>query len=116
MRLLLFVFLIVFSFKSKAGSASKAAISYGQKALFSYPAPNKIRKNAEKFIFSLLPVEKDKIAIVGGVGLAIASGSISTKNFKNLRFGFMGWNVSPELNINTRNGEMFTLISVNKEF
>lgn len=110
------ILLFIIPFDSKADAVTRAAFKYAQRALFAYPAPKKLRKSAERYVFSLLPVEKENVIMVGGIGYALASGSISTKNFNNLRFGVMGWNVSPELNFNFRNNEMFSLISINKEF
>jgi hypothetical protein len=99
-----------------ASSETAQAIKLGQKAFFSYPMTKKFKKDTEKYLFSFLPVSKDKAAIIGGVGFALASGQISTKNFNNLRIGFFGWNMTPELSLNTKTGQTFALISLNKEF
>jgi hypothetical protein len=116
MKIIVGVFLIIFSFQSKADAVTKAAFNYGQKALFSYPIANKFRKDTEKYLLSFIPINKENIAIVGGVGFAIYSGSISTRNFKNLSVGVMGWNMFPELSLNTKTGKIFALISINKQF
>ena len=116
MTLIITISLVVFSFQSKADAVTRAALNYGQRALFSYPATNRFKKDAEKYLFSLLPVNKEKIAIIGGLGFAIYSGGISTRNFKNMSVGVLGWNVSPELSLNTKTGQMFALVSINKQF
>lgn len=116
MKFIITIFLVVFSFQSKADAITRAALNYGQRALLSYPTVNKLKKNTEKYIFSFLPADKEKMAVIGGLGFAIYSGSISTRNFKNMNIGVLGWNVSPELSLNTKTGQMFALVSINKQF
>lgn len=116
MKVILCLFLMVLSNICIADAVSDAAIRHGQKALFSYPVANKFRKDTEKYLFSFLPIEKNKAIIFGGVGLALATGNVSTRNFKNLRVNMLGWNVAPEISFNTRNGQMFTLVGISKDF
>jgi hypothetical protein len=101
---------------AKSDAESKEAFRYSQKALFSYQAPKKFKKNTEKYFFSFLPVDKDKAAFVGWTGYALLSGSISTRNFSNLKFGVAGWSISPEVNLNIRNGESFTSVNIGTDF
>lgn len=110
------IILLNLPYVCRADAVSRAAMRYGQRALFSYPITRKFKRDTEKYLFSFLPVDKEKLAIIGGVGFALISGSISTRNFKNLRVGVLGWNVSPELAMNIRTGQAFALISLNKEF
>lgn len=116
MKMVLLILLIVLPKITLADAVTRAALRNGQKALFSYPVTRKFKKDTEKYLFSFLPIEKEKVAIFGGIGLALASGSVSTKNFNNLRVGVMGWSVAPEISYNTRNGQMFALVGVSKDF
>jgi len=116
MKVLLFIFLLVISSSVFADAVSDAAIKNGQKALFSYPVANRFRKDTEKYLFSFLPIEKNKAIVFGGIGMALVTGSVSTRNFKNLKVNMLGWSVAPEVSFNTRNGQMFTLIGISKEF
>jgi hypothetical protein len=116
MKIVFLIYIITFSKFTLADAVTRAALSNGQKALFSYPITRKFKKDTEKYLFSFLPMEKDKIAIVGGIGLALVSGSISTRNFRNLSVGFLGWRVAPEINFNIRSGQLFTLVGISKDF
>lgn len=116
MKMVLLVLLIVLPKITLADAVTSAALRNGQKALFSYSVTRKFKKDTEKYLFSFLPIEKEKVAIFGGIGLALASGSVSTRNFNNLRIGMMGWSVAPEISFNTRNGQMFALVGVSKDF
>lgn len=114
-----FFILILFGLsisKAKADAVTRAAFKYSSQAIFSYPETKKMRKNAETHFYSFLPIKRDKAALIGGAMMVAYTGRISTRNFKNMSVGVMGWNVSPELSLNTKNGETFALISINKQF
>lgn len=115
--IVIFILIILFPFqKAKADAVTRAAFSYSQRAFFSYPENRAMKRKAEKYAYSFLPFKKERVVLIGGLGFAIYSGNISTKNFKNLSVGFLGWNMSPELSLNTRTGQMFALISLDKQF
>ena len=116
MKWILCFILLFISRPSKADAVYRAAMRYGQRAFFSYPATRKIRRDTEKYLFSLIPIERDTLFMVGGVCFTLLSGNLSTRSFNNLRVGVLGWNVSPELAMNIRTGQAFALISLNKEF
>lgn len=116
MRVVFYIFLFIFSLKARSDATTNLAFKQSQIAFFSYPSTRKFRKDTEKYLFSFIPMEKDKVAIVAGVGFALTQGNISTKNFSNLKVNLLGWDVSPELNLNFRSGQTYSLIKIGKEF
>jgi hypothetical protein len=116
MKVVLCIFSLILSSSALADAVSDAAIRHGQKALFSYPVANRFRKDTEKYLFSFLPIEKNRAIMFGGIGMVLVTGNVSTRNFKNLRVNMLGWNVAPEINFNTRNGQMFALVGISKDF
>lgn len=116
MKVVFLIFLLILSFKAKSDITTSPAFKQSQLAFFSYSSTRKLRKDTERYLFSFIPMEKDKVAVVAGVGFALAQGNISTKNFSNLKINLLGWDVSPELNLNFRSGQTYSLIKIGKEF
>jgi len=92
----------------------REAVRNVQKVVTDHYIPRHYKKNAEKIVIDT--VGKDTSLVVGALYTVTVTKRINTNQIKNLNAEFLGGRISPSINYDLNNGNVFATIGFTKNF
>jgi hypothetical protein len=109
------IFIFICSFMCLADDKERA-IKTTQKAILKYPVIRKYRRAFERKMLKKIPIEKETLGVIGGVGLSASKGYLDTRVIKKMDIKVFDAKIRPNVKYNFKSKEKDGTIQVDWSF
>jgi|SRR5690606_17344738 len=86
------------------------AINAASQALYNTEPIKQRIKTTERYLLNMVPSKHPAVYTVGGIGVTLIQGRLSTKNVKNMNFELMGGDVRADIEYNLHTNDTVSIV------